>query len=592
VSHTTDPDVLDSIAASISDGAAVPWEHVAQQVGGDADAVVDQLRELERIAKFYRDAEEPDPGEVAEGENESPSPGAWAHFVILGQLGQGSSGDVYRAHDTKLQCDVALKLIRHDGDSAARMSRVLKEARLLARVRHSNVVAIYGADQIDGRVGLWMELVRGITLEDALQRQGPFGAREASLIGLDLCRAIAAVHRAGLLHGDIKAHNVMREEGGRTVLMDFGVGRDLDQQVPRAQLGASADFAGTPLYLAPEVFSGSRRTRVADVYSLGVLLFHLVSNRYPVEGDTRAAVDEAHQQKVRTHLRDLRPDLPEEFVSVVERAVDPDPRQRFQSAGAFEIALARFLGTSAESDAAEPRRVVPALLATVVAAILLGAPIYWFALRPRIAPAAPAPVAVASEPSASISPGSYRIDAGLYRVSEVGESRLRPGDRVAPGDRLAMQIELSQPAHVYVVNEDDSGESYLLFPLPNQNVTNPIPAGHPVRLPTGGDTPLYWTVTSAGGHEHFVIFATPEPLPGFDRMFASLPHPQLNAPVVAAPLTTEAVGGLLRGVGGLTKSPRPTGNKLAEQFTAPLLQTPETANGLWVRQITLENPGR
>jgi protein kinase-like protein/uncharacterized protein DUF4384 len=384
----------------------------------------------------------------------------------------------------------------------------------------------------------------------------------------------------------------MREEGGRTVLMDFGVGRDLDQDVSRAEVGTAPDFAGTPLYVAPEVFGGSRRTKVADVYSLGVLLFHLVSNRYPVEGATRAAVDEAHQKKTRTHLRDVRPDLPEEFVNVVERALDPDPRQRYQSAGAFEIALARFLGTSAENAAADQRRVVPAALAAVVAAILIGAPIYWFTLRPRIVPAASAPAAAASEPLASIAPGSYNIDAGLYRVSDVGESRLRPGDRVAPGDRLAMQIEVSQPAHVYIVNEDDSGESYLLFPLPNQNVTNPIPAGHPVRLPTGGNTPLYWTVTSAGGHEHFVIFATPEPLPGFDRMFASLPHPQLNAPVVASPLTSEAVGGLLRGVGGLTKAPRPTGTKLAEQFTAPLLQTSETANGLWVRQITLENPGR
>jgi len=591
VPDTTNPDVLDSIAASISDGAAIPWEEVAQQVGGDGDAIVDQLRELERIAKFYRDDEETQPADVAEHEKQDAGPSSWAHFVILGRLGQGSSGEVYRAHDTRLQCDVALKLIRHEGDSAARMSRVLKEARLLARVRHSNVVAIYGADQLEGRVGLWMELVRGTTLEDALQRQGPFGAREASLIGLDLCRAIAAVHRAGLLHGDIKAHNVMREEGGRTVLMDFGVGRDLDLEVSRAQVGASADFAGTPLYLAPEVFSGSRRTKVADVYSLGVLLFHLVSNRYPVEGETRAAVDEAHQKQMRTHLRDLRPDLPEEFVNLVERALDPDPQQRFQSAGAFEIALARFLGTPAEKATAHRWRVVPAVLTTVIAAMLIGAPIYWFALRPRIAPAASAPIAPASAPSVTISPGSYSIDAGFYRVSDVGESRLRPGDRVVPGDRLAMQIEVSQPAHVYIVNEDDSGESYLLFPLPNQNVTNPIPAGRPVRLPTGGDIPLYWTVTSAGGHEHFVIFATPEPLPGFDRMFASLPHPQLNAPVVAAPLTTEAVG-LLRGVGGLTKSPRPTGSKLAEQFTAPLLQTPETANGLWVRQITLENPGR
>src|SRR4030095_11205131 len=112
--------------------------------------------------------------------------------------------------------------------------------------------------------------------------------------------------------------------------------------------------------------------------------------------------------------------------------------------------------------------------------------IYWFATRPQIAPAASAPIAAAA-PSVTTAPGSYSIDAGLYRVSDAGESKLQPGDRVAPGDRLALQIEVSQPAHVYIVNEDDSGESYLLFPLPNQNVTNPIPAGHPVRLPTGGD---------------------------------------------------------------------------------------------------------
>jgi hypothetical protein len=185
--------------------------------------------------------------------------------------------------------------------------------------------------------------------------------------------------------------------------------------------------------------------------------------------------------------------------------------------------------------------------------------------------------------------GSYSIDAGLFRVSAAGESKLRPGDRVAPGDRLALQVQVSQPAHLYVVNEDDKGESYLLFPLPDQEVTNPIPAGRSVRLPAGGSTPLYWTVTSAGGREHFLIFATPEPLPAFERMFASLPHPQLNAPILASRLSTDAIG-VLRGVGGLTASPRPTGNKLAEQFTTPLTPTAETASGLWVRQITLENP--
>ena len=99
-----------------------------------------------------------------------------------------------------------------------------------------------------------MEFIKGRTLEHLLRTQGPFGAREAALIGLDLCRAVAAVHRAGLIHGDIKAHNVMREEGGRTVLMDFGASRDLTQT-------GDHDVVGMPVYLAPEVSRASRRPR-------------------------------------------------------------------------------------------------------------------------------------------------------------------------------------------------------------------------------------------------------------------------------------------------------------------------------------------
>ena len=585
--------MLDTVASSISDGALIEWEQLAGKVASDESGVLDELRVLEKIAQFHQEALESNPSNettVDPDDRRDSEPRTWAHFLILGRIGGGSFGDVYRAHDTKLQCDIALKLMRHD-DGPSNVSRVLKEARLLARVRHTNVVTVYGADQVEGRVGLWMELVRGTTLEDLLQRQGMFGAREAANIGLDLCRAVAAVHRAGLLHGDIKAHNVMREEGGRTVLMDFGAGKDLGQDILRASTGGIADFAGTPLYVAPEVFAGARRTKAADVYSLGVLLFHLVTNRYPVEGETRAAIDEAHGKDIRTHLRDLRPELPDEFVSVIERALDLDPHQRFQSAGAFERALASFLGTPYEEIPDSPRTLSLAV-AAIIAGIVIGAPAYWVATRAWTAPAAPPTVAAAVSPGAAAptaSAATYSIDAGLYRVSDAGSAKLRPGDRVAPGDRLMLQIQVSKPAHVYIVNEDDNGESYLLFPLPNQKIANPIPAGNPVRLPAGGKTPLYWTVTSVGGREHFLIFAAPEPLPAFERMFASLPHAQLDAPVLAAPLPADAAG-VLRGVGGLSTSPRSSGTRLTEQYTTPLPAAAETANGLWVRQITLENP--
>src|SRR4029450_9034755 len=112
----------------------------------------------------------------------------------------------------------------------------------------------YGAESIDGRVGLWMEFIRGRSLEDLLKAHGSYGAREAATIGIDLCHALAAVHGAGLLHRDVKCQNVMREEGGRIVLMDFGAGAELSLH----RLATQDDVAGTPLYLAPELFGGDR----------------------------------------------------------------------------------------------------------------------------------------------------------------------------------------------------------------------------------------------------------------------------------------------------------------------------------------------
>src|SRR6185436_20038409 len=113
--------------------------------------------------------------------------------------------------------------------------------------------------------------------------------------------------------------------------------------------GTVDDFAGTPLYLAPEVFAGQPRTKATDIYSLGVLLYHLVTDSYPVAGRSRDEVARAHDRGDRHQLRDVRPDLPQEFVQVVERALVEDPRERCQTAGALEAGLARFLGAPSEN---------------------------------------------------------------------------------------------------------------------------------------------------------------------------------------------------------------------------------------------------
>jgi serine/threonine-protein kinase len=179
-----------------------------------------------------------------------------------------------------------------------------------------------------------MELIKGRTLREIVDAQGPFGAQEALVFGLDLCRALAAVHRAGLIHGDVKAQNVMREEGGRIVLMDFGAAALLtrDQYF-------FGQRHGTPVYLAPEVLEGCAATVQSDLYSLGVLLYYLVTGEYPVAGRSPDDLREAHAHRHRRLLRDVRPDLPSSFVRVIDDAMAASPVERPGSAGAMELLL-------------------------------------------------------------------------------------------------------------------------------------------------------------------------------------------------------------------------------------------------------------
>jgi serine/threonine-protein kinase len=211
---------------------------------------------------------------------------------------------------------------------------MLHEARALARVEHPNVVVVHDAEERDGRAGLCMEFVRGRTLEAILHSDGPRGAGEAALIGQELCQALSAVHAAGLVHRDVKAQNVMREDGGRVVLMDFGAGLQLSDGQARA-----GSVTGTPLYLAPEVLEHGETSVRSDIYSLGVLLYHLVSNEYPVRGQTPAELVEAHRKGRVRRLRDVAPRCPGWFVRAVERAIATDPRERYATAGEFEAAL-------------------------------------------------------------------------------------------------------------------------------------------------------------------------------------------------------------------------------------------------------------
>ena len=324
-------------ARKIATGEPVDWSALEADADSTADrGVLRGLLEVQAIARFHRDW--PDPAV----DRLTLPPAAWGHLTIIEEIGRGSFGRVYRARDPRLDREVALKILDRGPTSDSPHARtVVEEGRHLARLRHPNIVSIHRADYANDYLGLEMELVRGRTLSAIVRAQGPFSADEATLISREVCRALAAVHHAGLVHRDVKAQNVIRERGGRIVLMDFGAGR-------LADVFESAEITGTPLYLAPEVLRGSPPTPRSDLFSLGVLLYYLVTESFPITARTIEELQEGHSTGRTVRLCDARPDLPERFVHLVERALAPDPKDRIDSAGRFEAELSETLGLAAQ----------------------------------------------------------------------------------------------------------------------------------------------------------------------------------------------------------------------------------------------------
>ena len=247
---------VEDLAMRVADGLPVDWDEALRSSSSDAERrVVQQLQLMQSVARVHGSTEPESPAARAAAPIAGERPvhdlvlGTWGHLELREKLSEGSYGELYRAWDRHLDREVALKLLKLPPASPAnpRTSAIIEEGRLLAKLHHSNVVTVFGAHTHDGRIGLWMELIKGRSLEQLLEDHGLMGAREATVIGIDICRALAAVHGTGIIHRDVKAQNVMREQGGRIVLMDFGAG--IEPRPNHADPGAK--ITGTPFYMPP-----------------------------------------------------------------------------------------------------------------------------------------------------------------------------------------------------------------------------------------------------------------------------------------------------------------------------------------------------
>jgi len=491
----TDPRELERLIERLLDAEPADWAAQAE-AGGARRAETDALHTVADVARAFRRFARP-PLE--------PERFRWGPLRVHERIAAGTFGETWRAWDPALGVMVALKLLP-DGAPPMRAREFLDEARRLARVRCPGVRGVYGAATHDGRAGLWCEWIEGENLAQRVARDGPFGVAETLVAGIALCRALAAVHAAGLLHGDVKPENILRERGGRIVLVDFGAGGE------PAAVNAGLYSAATPAWLAPEVLQGALRSPQQDLYSLGRVLHFLLHGERPDDA-TRA-----------------RADLPARLRGVLERAQADDPARRFRDAGEFEQALQGCL----ERPAAPVRRrlLAGALAAAAVAAALL-------ALRPW--------QGVADAP----------IELALLRARGERVEPITDGTPVALGDRLSFRLRGTRPLWLYAFNADDRGELQQLFPLPGLDQANPLPAATEVEIPGAAQgRRMRFEVSSGAGVEDFLVVAAAAPIARLEEATGRTAHidarPRGTARVVPAePLPAPtALDALARGFAG------------------------------------------
>jgi len=270
-------------------------------------------------------------------------------YRIVGQLGRGGAGIVYKAVDETLNRDVAVKTLNPDLNNTEVMSRFRAEATILARLNHPQIATIYELFRADTDLLMVMEFLRGETLDKLSERLGAIAPdRAAYLIDLILT-ALEHAHRAGIVHRDVKPANVMVTDEGSIKIMDFGIARVLGAE----QKTVDFRLMGTPAYMSPEQVMGEEVDGRSDLYSVGVLYYRLLTGALPFTADTALGMLQRQIRDTPTPLHVHRPSLPDWCDQIVQRALAKAPADRFQSAEEFRDALGRATGPLPAVDLAK-----------------------------------------------------------------------------------------------------------------------------------------------------------------------------------------------------------------------------------------------
>lgn len=402
-------------------------------------------------------------------------------YRLVRELGRGGMGVVYEAHHPSFDRPLAVKRLLADQAAEVERVRFLREAELLARVRHPNIVTVHDLGTApNGDPYLVTDLVPGEAL-DSILRHGPLEPLRAAALVADLAGAVEAIHAVGILHRDLKPANVIVRPDGSPVLLDFGLARELAGE----RLTQTGEVMGTPAYMSPEQANGvtSGLDRRCDVYGLGGVLYSALCGELPFEGASFVEVLSKLLKHDPAWPRALRPEVPESLDAIVRCAMQKVPRGRYESAGALAEELRRVLGGEAPlalASAPGPRRGLRVLAGALLLLLAAGgglaawSVVYDQAPSPTPSPSAAPTAAPSATPSLAPLPGG-QLACGV----------LSDGEGTGTGDTWAWFLG-GEPRYAAAVNQEErvlrAWRVDVAPPVPAPALTLPSSGGRELRF--------------------------------------------------------------------------------------------------------------
>jgi serine/threonine protein kinase/tetratricopeptide (TPR) repeat protein len=257
-------------------------------------------------------------------------------YQIIEELGRGGMGKVYKALDNEIKEKIALKLIKPEISSDKKtIDRFQNELKLARKISHRNVCRMHDLGKSEGNYFITMEYVDGEDLKGMIRMMGHLSAGKAIAITKQVCEGLSEAHRIGVVHRDLKPSNIMIDKDGNTKIMDFGIARSLSGK----GITGVGVMIGTPEYMSPEQVESKEVDQRSDIYSLGVILYEIVTGQVPFDGDTPYSIGVKHKSEMPRNPKEINPQIPDELNRMILKCLEKDKEKRFQSAGELHSEL-------------------------------------------------------------------------------------------------------------------------------------------------------------------------------------------------------------------------------------------------------------